>query len=77
MVIRMNNTSFKTLITELLLLETKIIADHNDDEVQHITEDKMHMLFINTAHLLSSDEIVECQKIINRVSSMDFRRWCA
>ena len=48
-----------------------------DDENLHAAEDGIHMEFIRSVHLLSSEEIEKLQKMILEIEKMIFARWCA
>lgn len=57
--------------------EERIRANISDDERAHILEDEAMVYFIRVAHHLNKDQIIEAQKIFNRIDAMDFSRWCA
>ena len=65
------------IVTKCETYLQNIIKDKNDDECQHSWEDELHGYIIENMHLLSTEEIKECQRIYNQVKEMDFARWCA
>lgn len=64
-------------MSTLMLFEKNIREIQWDDESAHCAEDKMHLFFIENCTEVDRETLREGQIIVDRVTKMEFSRWCA